>query len=382
MIIEKQKILVAMSGGVDSAVSALILKNENYSVTGVNLRVFEYDTGCKSDRSCCSPEDIQDARISASAMDIPFYVLKMEEEFKKRVIDRFKDDYSKARTPNPCVDCNTFIKFGALLEKASALGIDRIATGHYAKTIQLENGRWSVADGADQIKNQSYYLYGLSQEAIQSTVFPLGNMQKSEVRKIAKLNGLPVAEKKESQEICFIPDNDYRNFLKKEGVLFTPGVFKTSDGKILGEHSGKEQFTIGQRRGMGIAFSEPLYVLAIEENGDVILGTEKETYKNGFKIEQVNFQGLDPEFFKKDHRQILYPCKIQIRYRSKPVNAGIRYAGHSSKIAWNGFEEGDSILVTMNEPVSSVTPGQSAVIYSDENSEHPGAVLAGGIISR
>ena len=380
---EQEKILVAMSGGVDSAVSALLLKEEGYDVTGINLRVFEYDSSCKSDRSCCSPEDIRDAGNTALSMDIPFYVIKMEEEFKKRVIDRFKLDYSAARTPNPCVECNTFIKFGSLLEKARGLGIEKIATGHYAKIRRLENGRWCIADGADRVKNQSYYLYGLSQSAIASTLFPLGNMVKSEVREIARKNGLPVAEKKESQEICFIPENDYRTFLKREGVRFTPGFFKTESGEILGEHNGREQFTIGQRRGLGIAYSDPLYVIRIDLNGDVIVATEERTENFIFRIEQFNFQGLDPEFFKKDHINQPYPCKIQIRYRSEPVRAEIRYIGYSHTISWNGNPEGDLIQVTMIDHAFSVTPGQSAVIYSsEENSDIAGSVLAGGIISR
>lgn len=372
-----------MSGGVDSAVSALLLKKQGYDVTGVNMRVWEYPEQCDSHaKSCCSPEDIQDAGKSALSLDIPFYVMKMEREFREKVIDRFILDYASRRTPNPCVECNTYIKFGSLFEKARALGIPLIATGHYAKTRLLDNGRWCVENGLDEKKNQAYYLYGLTQDAIASTIFPLGNLTKPEVRTLAAENNIAVAEKKESQEICFIPQNDYRDFLKKENFAFTPGSFRSRNGQLLGEHDGSEKFTIGQRRGLGVSSANPLYVIAVQHDGDVILGEVADTGVQELTVEQINFQGMDPEKFIKDFSKQPFRCRIQIRYRSRPTAAEIQYLGYSVAASWNGSPEGHRIHVRMLEEVHSAAPGQSAVFYpEEEDSDLSGIVLAGGLIA-
>ncbi len=357
----KGKIIVAMSGGVDSAVAAGLLMEEGYEVIGVNLRTWEYEApSCDTTKkSCCSPEDIRDARDTGLSLNIPFYVVKMEKVFGERVIQRFIDDYKDGRTPNPCVECNTFVKFGALFEKAKALGIDKIATGHYARISEV-NGRYAIRDGVDKKKNQAYYLYGLSQESIKATMFPLGEMEKTEVREIAKRMGLPVAEKPESQEICFIPDNDYRSFLKKKGVDFTPGFFKLSDGKIIGKHSGKEAFTIGQRKGLGIAWKSPLYVVSIEDDGTVVLGEEEETFCESFFLEDLTCQALDPA-----NLLDCFEARVQIRYRHIPVPCLV----YPSKQEWK---------VVFQEKVKSVTPGQSAILYPTEANY----ILAGGIIQK
>ncbi|HMV44946.1 MAG TPA: tRNA 2-thiouridine(34) synthase MnmA, partial [Leptospiraceae bacterium] len=233
---QKEKIIVAMSGGVDSAVTAGLLLEKGYDVIGVNIKTWEYEApNCDTTKkSCCSPEDIRDARDVGLSFNIPFYVIKMEKIFGDKVIDRFISDYQNGMTPNPCVECNTFVKFGSLFEKGKVLGIDKIATGHYANIHVAENGRYAIANGVDTKKNQAYYLYGLSQENLKNTVFPLGNMTKPEVREHARRFGLSIAEKAESQEICFIPENDYRSFLKKKNVDFTPGFFKLSNGNIVG----------------------------------------------------------------------------------------------------------------------------------------------------
>ncbi|MCC5813173.1 MAG: tRNA 2-thiouridine(34) synthase MnmA, partial [Leptospira sp.] len=320
----KGKIIVAMSGGVDSAVAAGLLMEEGYEVIGVNLRTWEYEApSCDTTKkSCCSPEDIRDARDVGLSLKIPFYVVKMEKVFGEKVIQRFIDDYKTGRTPNPCVECNTFVKFGALFEKAKALGIEKIATGHYARVVNVD-GRWAIANGKDMNKNQAYYLYGLSQDNIKNTVFPLGDMDKSEVREIAKRMGLPVADKPESQEICFIPDNNYRTFLEKKGVEFTPGFFKLQDGRIIGKHTGREKFTIGQRKGLGLSWKNPLYVIAIEDDGSVILGEEGETYCAEFVVEDTTLQAWHP-FEEGEVRK----ARIQVRYRHTPILCNVQARGN------------------------------------------------------
>ncbi|WP_016759536.1 tRNA 2-thiouridine(34) synthase MnmA [Leptospira weilii] len=357
----KGKIIVAMSGGVDSAVTAGLLMEEGYEVIGVNLRTWEYEApACDTTKkSCCSPEDIRDARDVGLSLKIPFYVVKMEKVFQEKVIDRFIDDYRRGKTPNPCVECNTFVKFGALFEKAKALGIDKIATGHYARIVR--NGeRYAIANGIDVGKNQAYYLYGLSQENLKNVTFPLGGMTKPEVREIARRMGLSVANKAESQEICFIPENDYRKFLKKKNVEFTPGFFKLRDGRIIGKHNGRENFTIGQRKGLGIAWKNPLYVIAIEDDGSVILGEENETYTESFSVIDANYQGFAPLG---EGESI--ECRVQVRYRHTPIRCRIT-------------KMNEDLVVNPLEEVRGVTPGQSAVFYPLDSDY----LLLGGIIRK
>lgn len=366
------RVVVAMSGGVDSAVVALLLRERGYDVVGVNLRVWEYEASCDpKKKSCCSPEDIQDARAVGMQIDIPFYVLRMEKVFQEKVMDRFIHDYAHALTPNPCVECNTFVKFGALLSKARDLNIDTVATGHYAGIRRLPNGRYAIRTGKDQKKNQAYYLYGLSQEALKATYFPLADMTKEEVRDIARRYGLVVAEKEESQEICFVPDNDYRKFLEKKGLTFTPGYFRDEEGRILGKHTGRERFTVGQRKGLGIAWKEPLYVLRIEENGDVILGPVNRTLCHEFYVEQVQCMGLSLEELQDGPVE----GRVQVRYRSTPVRCRISYVGQTEP-------SGIRLYVELLDPVSSVTPGQSAVFFPPSDEEPSDWVMMGGIIAR
>jgi len=356
----KEKIIVAMSGGVDSAVTAGLLLEEGYEVIGVNLKTWEYEApSCETTKkSCCSPEDIKDARDVGLSFNIPFYVIRMDNVFGEKVIQRFIDDYKTGRTPNPCVECNTFVKFGALFEKAKALSIEKIATGHYANIVKIGD-RYAIANGLDSKKNQAYYLYGLSQENLKNTIFPLGNLEKPKVRELARKFGLVVADKPESQEICFIPENDYRKFLEKKNIAFTPGFFKLKNGAIIGKHSGKENFTIGQRKGLGVSWKSPLYVLSIEDDGTVVLGTDEETYISEFIVEYPNFQG------KIMNNGDSFRARVQVRYRHSPILCEVESTAGVLK-------------VKPLESVQSVTPGQSAVFYDIQKDY----ILFGGIIKK
>jgi len=362
------RVLCAMSGGVDSAVSAYLLKEQGHEVIGANMRFWEYKTECETDAtkksritSCCSPEDMADAEKSARGMGIPFYALKMEADFRENVIDPFVADYQNGLTPNPCVHCNTYIKFGEFYAKATALGFDQIATGHYADIVMLPNGRYAVAPAADKKKDQSYYLYGMSQESLARTVFPLAKIIKDDARRIAEENKIPVARKPDSQEICFIPDNDHRAFLKREGVDMRPGYFRNRLGAILGKHDGSVGLTVGQRKGLGVSgFAEAQFVLDVLANGDVILGPREELERKTFYIRDVIFQGVG-----EDDRAWGegVPCLAQIRYNGKPLAA-------------TAFREHNLVRVELDEPAWAVTPGQAGVLYDARQ----GFIIAGGKI--
>jgi tRNA-specific 2-thiouridylase len=360
---KKGRILMAMSGGIDSSVSAMLLHEEGYEVVGMTMKTWDYASSksSKKETGCCSLDSINDARAIAVEKGFPHYIIDIREEFGNHVIKDFIGEYLAGRTPNPCVRCNTHIKWEALLKRADMLDCEFIATGHYAN-VREENGRYVVSKGLDEWKDQSYVLWGVSQACLSRTIFPVGKFQKSEIRRMAHDMGFhELAGKPESYEICFIPDNDYRSFLKNnvEGIeeKLANGAFMNSKGEILGKHKGYPFFTIGQRKGLEIALGEPAYVIDIKpENNVVVLGSFEELKKNECQVRDINlikYTSLDKPI----------EAVTKIRYKDKGTYSTI-------------VQEGSNVRVIFHEPVSGIAPGQSAVFYDGND------VIGGGFISK
>lgn len=354
--------MVAMSGGVDSSVAALLLKEAGYSVVGVTMRLWidplSEEQASADFKGCCSMEAVNDARKVAARLEIPHHVMNMKEEFYQNVVCNFTAEYMQGRTPNPCIECNRTIKFSYLLNKAQAMGITSVATGHYARIkLDPQGGRYKLFKGHDRRKDQSYVLYVLGQKELASTLFPLGDMTKEQIREIAATCGLGVADKKESQEICFIPDNDYRSFMEREcPEAVQPGDIVSTTGLKLGHHNGIAFYTVGQRKRLGLSTPEPMYVVRIDAHGNqVVVGTERETCSAGLIAGKLNYVAGAAS------NQPL-PVEVKIRYRAQAVPA-LLYPPE------NGYAR-----VIFEQEQKAVTPGQSAVFYRGEE------VLGGGVI--
>ena len=342
------KILAAMSGGVDSSVAALLLKNEGHELIGATMKLYDNNTAGLQTKTCCSLDDTDDARRVAMRLGFPYYVFNYEDDFRCEVIDRFVRAYEEGRTPNPCIDCNRFIKFGKLYERARILGCEAVATGHYARVF-FEDGRFLLKKGLDRSKDQSYVLACLTQEQLAHTRFPLGELTKDEVRRLAEENGFYNAHKPDSQDICFVPDGDYASFISRTtGRDCPPGDFVLEDGTVVGRHKGITHYTIGQRRGLGIAWSHPLFVKKIEpETNRVILSDNDGLFTREFYADGMNWIRFDvpPAVFR---------CAARIRYR------------HTEQPATVFVQEDGSVRVLFDEPQRAVTPGQTLVLYDDD----------------
>ncbi|MBL7771013.1 MAG: tRNA 2-thiouridine(34) synthase MnmA [Flavipsychrobacter sp.] len=360
----KGKVLVAMSGGIDSTVTALMLHEQGYEVVGITMKTWDYASSgsSKKETGCCNIDSFNDARMAAVQHGFPHFILDIREEFGDFVIENFVEEYLAGRTPNPCVMCNTHIKWRALLKRADALDCDFIATGHYANIHQHTNGRFYLSKGLDETKDQSYVLWGLQQDLLSRTLLPLGNYRKTEIRQMAHDFGYPeLAKKAESYEICFVPDNDYRGFLKKKvsGLeeRVDGGLFVDKTGRILGKHKGYPFYTIGQRKGLDIALGKPVYVTGIfPETNTVVLGDEEDLNRSVMQVNKINW----------------------IKYEGVPegmeATTKIRYKDKGSLSTLHQNEAG--VEVRFFEEVKGIAPGQSAVFYEGDD------VIGGGIIQR
>ncbi|APH13462.1 tRNA (5-methylaminomethyl-2-thiouridylate)-methyltransferase [Clostridium sporogenes] len=355
----KKKVLVGMSGGVDSSVAAYLLKEQGYEVIGVTMQIWQDDEEfTEKEGGCCSLSAVADARRVANKIGIPFYVMNFKDAFKRNVIDYFVDEYMEGRTPNPCIACNKFIKFSSFLDKAMAMGIDYVATGHYA-IIEKQKDRYIIRKSEDDKKDQTYALYNLTQFQLERTLMPCGQYKKSQIREIAKDIGLRVYNKKDSEEICFIPDNDHGRYIKNRFPnKVREGNFVDKQGNVLGKHKGIVYYTIGQRKGLGIAFGKPMYVVDINPfKNEVVLGSIEDLLNTELVAKDINYIPFDT---------LKEPMEVE---------AKIRYSQIPSKAIITPIDDG-RVRVNFHEKQRAITKGQSVVFYKDD------LLIGGGIIEK
>lgn len=355
----KGKVVVGMSGGVDSSVAAWLLKEQGYDVIGVTMQIWQDEDNVVQEENggCCGLSAVDDARRVAASIGIPYYVMNFKDEFKKTVIDYFTEEYLNGRTPNPCIACNRYVKWEALLQRSLSIGADYIATGHYARIDRLPNGRYAIRRSATLAKDQTYALYNLTQEQLAHTLMPVGEYSKDRIREMAEEIGLMVAHKPDSQDICFVPDGDYASFIEETTEHPLPeGNFVSPDGKILGRHKGIIHYTVGQRKGLGLALGYPAFVLEIRpETNEVVIGTYDESLTHTVRADKLNFMSVE---------DITEPMRVfaKIRYNHKGAWCTVEKTGE------------DEITCTFDEPIRAATPGQAVVLYDGEY------VLGGGTI--
>jgi tRNA-specific 2-thiouridylase len=353
--LKNTRVVVGMSGGVDSSVAAYLLTKAGYEVIGITMQIWPSDSPEDESEGCCGLTAVEDARRVCQKIGIPHYTLNFQDEFQQHVIDYFVAEYKQGRTPNPCIACNHYVKWEALLQKALQIKAEYIATGHYARIVKVpETGRYQLKKAATLAKDQTYALYSLTQDQLAHTLMPLGDYTKEEVRKLAEKIGLAVATKPDSQEICFIPDHDYGKYIEEKTTTPSPpGNFVDKNGEILGRHKGIIHYTIGQRKGLGIAVGRPLYVIAIRPaTNEVVLGDNEDVFQSKVYAQQLNFMP-----FEKLEGSMKVSAKI--RYNHSPAPCTIRMIDNST------------LLCTFDQPQRAITPGQALVIYD-------GNLLIGG----
>lgn len=356
---EQRTVVVGMSGGVDSSVAAYLLKKQGYRVIGVTMQIWqdEEEAALEENGGCCGLSAVDDARRVANRLDIPYYVMNFKNEFKEKVIDYFVDEYVHGRTPNPCIACNRYVKWEALLERSLSIGADYIATGHYARVVCLENGRYALKRSATLAKDQTYALYNLTQEQLKRTLMPVGEYTKDEIRGIAKECELLVADKPDSQDICFVPDGDYASYIEQTaGISMNPGNFVDASGKVLGTHKGIVHYTVGQRKGLGLALGYPAFVTEIRpDTNEIVIGTKEDSMVRVVRANQINFMSVET---------ITEPIRVfaKIRYNHRGAWATLEKTGE------------DEVVCTFDEPQGAPAPGQALVFYDED------IVMGGGSI--
>lgn len=358
------KALVAMSGGVDSSVSALLVKDMGYDLIGCTMKLYESDDeNIKEQRTCCSLDDTMDARSVCTKLGFPYYVFNYKDDFKEKVIDNFIRFYEDGKTPNPCIDCNKYMKFDLLLMKAKILGCNKIVTGHYAKIEKIDD-EYYLKKGIDEKKDQSYVLYNLTQENLSNIILPLGSYRKEDIRKIARENNFCNANKKDSQDICFVPNGDYISVIKKyTNKEYAKGEFITKNGEVLGKHNGIIGYTVGQRKRLGVSYKEPLYVCDIcKKNNVIVLGTKDDLFKEEFLVNEVNI--INKKYLKES-----FECKVKTRYHKVEKEAKCFV---ENLFANNGEY---IVKVVLKEKQNEITKGQAAVFYDGD------IVIGGGRIT-